>query len=99
MMRKYGKTDTNQGEIVAALEKAGCMVFSLASIGGGMPDLLVGRAGVTWGPYEIKSKGGKLTPAEIKWWEEWRGGGCVVFCAEDILRNMGMLPSLGGSYD
>lgn len=42
MMRKYGRTDSNHAEIAAALRKAGASVVSLASVGNGCPDLLVG---------------------------------------------------------
>ena len=42
-MRRAGKIDANQPEIVAALRDAGCSVLSLAQLGGGVPDLLIGR--------------------------------------------------------
>lgn len=39
------KRDANHGPVVAGLTGAGCLVFSLAMVGGGCPDLLV------WSPY------------------------------------------------
>ena len=42
-MKKYGKVDDNQREIVKALRAAGCEVVSTAAMGGGFPDLLVYR--------------------------------------------------------
>ncbi len=41
-MRKYGKIDANQPEIVDALRSIGAHVTILAAVGGGIPDLLVG---------------------------------------------------------
>ena len=67
----YKKVDDNHKQIVAGLRKIGCFVQSLASLGKGCPDLLVGYRG-KW--YVIELKDGakpqckqKLTPAEIDW--------------------------------
>lgn len=45
VMRRAAKVDDNQGEIVAALQRAGCSVQSLAGVGRGFPDLAVGFQG------------------------------------------------------
>lgn len=42
-MRRAARVDRNHPEIVAALEKAGCLVQSLGQIGSGCPDLLAGE--------------------------------------------------------
>ena len=71
-MKKYGKIDANQTGIVRDLRKAGCRVLSLASVGGGCPDLLVYRP--TTGLFtllEIKDgskppSARKLTPDQVK---------------------------------
>lgn len=42
-MRRAAKVDTTQREIVETLRAHGCQVRSLASVGQGMPDLLVLR--------------------------------------------------------
>jgi len=47
------KVDANQAEIVAALVSAGAMVQSMASVGRGCPDLLVGHNG-RWVVMEVK---------------------------------------------
>lgn len=44
-MRKRGKVDAVQKEIVEACKKIGASVISLAPIGEGCPDLLVGFRG------------------------------------------------------
>lgn len=94
-MRRAAKVDDNQGEIVAALRAAGCSVTSLASVGRGCPDLVVGRAGVT---YLLEVKDGKkplskrrLTPDEKAWHESWRGQVAVVESVQEALTAVGMM--------
>ena len=77
-MRLRGRIDANQREIVAVLRAYGATVESLANIGGGCPDLLVGWRDKT---YLIEVKDGKkplsaqqLTPDEEGWIERWTGG-------------------------
>ena len=76
-MRKRGKIDANQPEVVEWLRKAGATVQSLANIGNGCPDLLVGYHGKNY-LMEIKD-GDKvpsrrvLTPDEITWHMHWQG--------------------------
>ena len=48
-MRRAVKVDANHGEIVEALlSVSGVKVHSLAGVGCGVPDLLVGAEGLTW---------------------------------------------------
>jgi Holliday junction resolvase len=42
-MRRKAKVDANQNEIVQALRQAHCQVLSLATLGSGVPDVLVCR--------------------------------------------------------
>lgn len=60
-MRSAGRKDTTQADIVKALEAIGVAVLVVNSEGA--PDLLCASRGV-WLPVEVKSKGGKLTPAQ-----------------------------------
>jgi hypothetical protein len=76
-VRHHPRLDDNQREIVAALRAAGATVQSLAAVGGGCPDLLVGYRGAT---YCLEVKDGKkpparrrLTDAEQRWQEGWQG--------------------------
>lgn len=78
-MRRAAKVDANQAEIVEALRSAGCSVQSLATVGKGCPDLLVGYNGMRL-LFELKDgkkppSARKLTPDQEKWLGEWRGGG------------------------
>lgn len=77
-MRRAAKIDANQPEIVQALRKAGASVQSLAGIGVGCPDLLVGFQGKT-ALVEIKDgqkvkSAQKLTADQTDWHASWRGG-------------------------
>ena len=94
-MRRAAKVDDNQGEIVAALRSAGCSVTSLASVGRGCPDLVVGRAGVT---YLLEVKDGRkppskrrLTSDEKAWHGAWRGQVAVVESVQDAFKAVGMM--------
>jgi Holliday junction resolvase len=94
-MRRAARVDDNQAEIVAALRKCGCTVQSLAALGNGVPDLLVGRAGVN---YLLEVKDGskpksarELTPDELRWLHAWRGSAAVVETVEEALKEVGVL--------
>lgn len=76
-MRRAAKIDANQTEIVDALRSVGAKVQSLAAVGDGVPDLLVGFRGSL---YLIECKDGKKPPSERKltdkqekWHAEWSG--------------------------
>lgn len=86
------KKDANQNEIVAALEKAGCDVIDASSIGGGFPDLLVGRANKNY-LIEIKNPKarGKLNKLQKKFFDSWRGQADIAYTIEDALKIVGLL--------
>ena len=86
-MRFRARIDANHPEIVHALEQAGCSVQSLAALGKGVPDILVGRAGENF-LLEIKTKNGKLTCAQLRW--SWRGQCAVVRTVEEAFRVVGI---------
>ena len=64
-MRKRGKVDANQDEIVQALRQVGCSVLSLAALGTGVPDLLVRRGG-TLHLHLLEIKNGSKPPSKRK---------------------------------
>ena len=93
-MRKFARVDDNHAEIAAALRQAGCSVQSLASLGSGCPDLLVGRHNAN---FLLEVKDGRkspskrrLTPDEKDWHEAWRGQVCVVESVNDALWVVGV---------
>lgn len=89
------KVDLNQIEIVASLRKIGATVQSLATVGNGCPDLLVGFQGIN---YLMEVKDGdkvpsaqKLTPDQIKWHIEWCGEVYIVRSVEDAFEVLELL--------
>lgn len=66
------RIDQNQTGIIHDIQKCGLSVISLAPLGFGVPDLLISDATHMW-LAELKTKNGKLTPAQQKWHLMWRG--------------------------
>jgi hypothetical protein len=84
---RYAKRrDENEGEIVNALENAGCQVHKLDDI-----DLLVGLAGKN---YLIECKHPKrakrVRPLQRKLRDNWQGQYAIVTTAEQALRIVGL---------
>ena len=93
---RAAKIDANQEQIVTALRAAGATVQSLAGVGKGVPDLLVGYQGKTL-LMEVKD-GHKppsarlLTEDQLKWHGSWKGGALAVVDSPDAaLRMIGVL--------
>lgn len=86
-MRRAAHIDANQPEIVEALRKLGATVTSLAGVGKGCPDLLVGYRGLTLlvevkdrrkesvgkDGYTRKARPGSLEESQVEWLASWRG--------------------------
>lgn len=83
-MRRAARTDTNHSTIVAAFRKLGCSVLSLASLGRGVPDLLVSLGGITW-LVEVKMPKGKETGDQIAFISGWKGCRALVRDLEGVL--------------
>ena len=88
-MRSRPRTDRNQDEIVKAFRDSGMAVQSLAAIGKGVPDLLVGWRGRT---YLVEVKDGDLSPsrreltsAQKEWHKKWPAPVIVATGAEDAI--------------
>ena len=87
--------DKNHAQIVGALRNAGCSVQDLAAVGGGVPDILVGRAGRN---LLLEIKDGSLVPSarslnakQTAWHRSWLGHVAVVLSVEDALRAVELL--------
>lgn len=93
---RAAKIDANHEQVVSALRAAGASVQSLAGVGKGVPDLLVGFQGKT---LLMEIKDGKKTPSErrltedqVKWHGAWRGGPLAVVDGVDAaLRMLGVM--------
>lgn len=95
-MRRAAKTDANHEQVVSALRAAGAMVQSLAAVGGGVPDLLVGfRCRLML--LEVKDgakvpSARKLTVDQVQWHADWSGYPVyVVHNAEEALKAIGAI--------
>ena len=84
-MRRRGRIDRNQAEIVSALERMGCSVQSLARQGSGCPDLLIGYRGRNV-LLEVKAPKGKPTSDQMTWGATWRGQLAIVRSVDDAIR-------------
>lgn len=99
-MRRAAKVDRNHAEIVRAFRQIGASVQSLASMGGGCPDLLVGWRGQNW---LVEVKDGTRIPSERRlnadqkrWHESWAGQVMVAESVEDAISRIAFL-TLGGA--
>lgn len=93
-MRRAPKLDRTQPEIVAALRSAGASVQSLAAVGGGVPDLLVGWRGQTLliecKDGSLPPSGRALTPDQVAWHYRWRGRPVwIISSADEALAALG----------
>ena len=97
-MRYAARIDANQDQIVSLLRAAGATVHSMAALGGGFPDLLVGHAGKT-ALIEVKDGAKfpsrrKLTPDQKDFHANWKGGTlAVVDSPEAALRVLKLMES------
>ena len=86
-MKRYAmRRDTNEPEIIAALEAIGCVVYPMNQ----PVDLLVGR-GATNILMEIKNPDKspaqrKKTPAQVEFFKIWKGQVRIVETAEEAIK-------------
>lgn len=84
-MRRAAKVDKTQGEIVEAFRCLGFSVLLLHRVGGGCPDLLVGKGGKDL-LVEVKTGNGKLRAGQKEFFETWRGATPrVVRSVDDVI--------------
>jgi len=84
-MRRAARTDANHAAIRDLLVRCGCSVQSLAAVGKGVPDLLVGRFRRTY-LVEVKTDRGELTDDQALWHARWRGQIVVLRSVMDAAR-------------
>jgi Holliday junction resolvase len=98
-MRRSAHTDANQAEIVRCVRKMGATVVSLAAVGQGVPDLLVGYRGVNY-LFELKNPGQdkskqRLRVCQAEWHAKWGGRVQVVTTWNEIGHAIGFFPPPG----
>lgn len=96
-MRRAAKVDRNQSEIVEALRKCGADVISIAAVGNGKPDIIVGFRGQNY-LMEIKVPGkrkkaiasSQLNQDQVEFHTVWPGNVCVVRTVKDAMEAVGL---------
>lgn len=86
----WKKSDLNQQSIVDQLRKRYFSVAIISEVGGGIPDLIVGRGGKNL-LVEIKNPNRppntqKLTPDEQEFHDTWKGKVIIAKTLEDIIK-------------
>lgn len=89
-MRKIGRVDDNQKQIVDSLRRCGLSVHVLSGVGKGFPDIIVGNNKKNF-LFEIKDgektkSQKKLTADELEWHAKWRGQVDVIECFDDAIK-------------
>lgn len=83
-MKYRRKADKNHSELSDALRKIGCKVVDLSRVGGGIPDVLVWRAGRCC-LLEYKTSTGKLNALQKQFHREWTGCTFIVRTPEEAV--------------
>jgi hypothetical protein len=92
---RAARIDDNQPAIVQAMRVAGCLVQSLAGLGNGVPDLLVGLPDKTLILIEVKD-GDKypseqaLTMDQGTWHEKWKG--YPIYVVNSVEQALALIP-------
>lgn len=89
-MRRAAKKDTTHNEIADALREDGWSVLDLSRLGGGVPDMVVGKPGMAC-VIEAKSKPGGvelLTEDERKVYCRWTGPYIIASSPDDARRKL-----------
>ena len=87
MARRASRVDESQADVVKELRAHGIKVQDLSAVGGGVPDLMLSHAGVTYlceviGPSKLKRFPPRgLSPNQVEWHEAWAG---EVYCARSV---------------
>lgn len=87
-MKRHGKIDANQPEIVKTLRQAGASVAITSDLGDGFLDLVVGFRGANF-LIEVKYGKNGLTPEQRDFFSSWRGQCEIARTSEEALRIIG----------
>ncbi len=87
---RAAKVDSTHTQIVVALRDLGASVTSLAAVGCGVPDLVVGWRQRNY-LLEVKNEKGKLNPYQEAFHAMWNGQVAVVRTPDDALQAIGAI--------
>jgi Holliday junction resolvase len=88
-MRRAAKKDGNHNEIADYLRAHGWSVLDLSRLGGGCPDMAVGRSGFAC-LIECKQPGESLTPDQVAVRKKWDAPYIVAYDKEQALADLYM---------
>jgi Holliday junction resolvase len=78
------RKDANHGEVKSALERVGFVVWDTHMVGGGFPDMVAARSGLTF-LVEIKTPTGKLNDDQVKFIARWSGRVEILTGVDDVI--------------
>lgn len=94
------KQDANHTEIKDAYETMGVSVLDLSKVAQltrpGCPDLLCALHGYTW-LSETKTDVGELSPAQVSFFDWWKGPVFVVRTVDDVIARVTAIRSMTGA--
>lgn len=83
------KKDKNHDDIVDELRLLGISVVELHQVGGGIPDIMIGYAGVNiFGEIKNPSHLNGLTPAQKVFHKEWQGQVKIIYSSQDAVKEI-----------
>ena len=86
---RAANVDKNQKSILKHFRFLGASVTHLHSVGGGVPDLLVGYNGVNY-MVEVKTSKGKLNEKQVEYFNNWNGQVCVIRTNKEVEELLGL---------
>jgi Holliday junction resolvase len=86
-MRRAARKDANHNLIADHLRKLGWSVLDLSRLGGGCPDMVVGRSGYC-ALVECKQPGEKLTPDQVEVKAKWDAPYFIAYEPEQIAADL-----------
>lgn len=86
MSNRSVKRDTIHKPVVTLLRACGWSVFDAAKVGGGFPDLVIGKCGHTF-LAELKTGNAPFTDEQKKFYANWRGAEILVFRSVEEVEN------------
>jgi len=95
MARRHGRVDQNQEAIVTTARQMGASVYSLADVGDGVPDLLIGIFGITE-VWEVKNGiQGELTDDQVIFHNTFKGCAQIIRSEAEAIRRIQQLGQMG----
>ena len=86
MSNRRVRRDYIHKDAVEVLRLCGWSVFDAARVGGGFPDLVIGRLGKTH-LVELKTGNAPFKESQKKFYRDWKGESVIVFRSVEEVKN------------